>query len=229
MDAAVIALFIFMFIYLLICEIFTVLFRLTGVNESIARFQVISMLTSTGYTTFESELITKHKRRRGLAFITILFGYLFTATIISMVMNLIGSIVHKVHILSLIFQGSLAICLVAAIWLAFLRTKVVKRFFDKGISSFAIKYIFNREINPILIEAVLENEELVVEIQLTTMLEKLQGVRIKDFRPKFNVIILHGPNDRDSELSVGDTIVVYGTMNMIKKVFLPSDDNKAVS
>lgn len=229
MDAAVIGLFIFMFIYLLICEIFTVLFRLTGVNESIARFQVISMLTSTGYTTFESELITKHKRRRSLAFITILFGYLFTATIISMVMNVISSIVHKVHILELIFQGSLAICLVAAIWLAFLRTKLVKRFFDKTISSFALKYIFNREINPILIEAVLENEELVVDIQVTTILEKFKDVKIKDFRVVHGLIILHGPEDREGVISVGDTLIVFGTMEKIKAVFTPASDNQKIS
>lgn len=228
MDTAVIGLFVFMFMYLLICEIFTVLFRLTGINESIARFQVISMLTATGYTTFESELITKHKRRRSLALVTILFGYLFTATIISMVMNVISSIVHKIHILDLIIQGSLAICLVGVIWLGFLRAKIVKRFFDKSISSFALKYIYKREINPIVVEAVLENQEMVVDIQITTILEKFKDTKIKDFRRTHSLIVLHGPKDIDGYINIGDTVIVFGTSENIKSVFAPSDDNKKI-
>ena len=76
-----------MLTYLLICEIFTILFRLTGLTEETARFQVISMLTNCGFTTIESELITSSRKRRKLAFITILFGYIFSVTIVSMAIN----------------------------------------------------------------------------------------------------------------------------------------------
>lgn len=228
MDLAVIGLFIFMLIYLVICEIFTVLFRLTGVNENIARFQVISMLTSTGYTTFESELIVKHKRRRSLAFVTILFGYIFSATIISMVMNLIGSVFRKSSILDLILQGSIAICLIIVIWLAFLRTKMVKRFFERGISQFAMKYIFNREVNPILIQAVLDKEELVVEVQITTILEKFQNTKLKDMRKEHHLVILNGPEDREGTIHIGDTLIVFGTMDNLKATFVPREDNAKI-
>ena len=72
---------IFIFGYMAIAEVFTVLFRLTGLTREKARFQVISMLTNSGYTTSESELITQSKVRRRLARLTMLFGYSFTVTI----------------------------------------------------------------------------------------------------------------------------------------------------
>ncbi len=43
------------------------LFMLTGLPERKARFQVISILTNTGFTTGESEVITSSRRRRRLA------------------------------------------------------------------------------------------------------------------------------------------------------------------
>lgn len=78
---------VFILIYVMIAEVFTVLFRLTGLTEEKARFQVISMLTNSGYTTAESEIITSSKIRRRLARITMLFGYSFTVTIVSVVVN----------------------------------------------------------------------------------------------------------------------------------------------
>ena len=43
-------------IYLIITELFTILFRFTGLPDERARFQVISLLTGCGFTTKESEL-----------------------------------------------------------------------------------------------------------------------------------------------------------------------------
>ena len=40
------------------------MFRLTGMSEDKARFQVISLLTNSGFTTSESELILKSKKKK---------------------------------------------------------------------------------------------------------------------------------------------------------------------
>ena len=61
-------------VYLVIAEIFTMLFRFTGLPEEKARFQVISLLTGCGFTTHESELFLNSKGRRRLARYTMLFG-----------------------------------------------------------------------------------------------------------------------------------------------------------
>ena len=60
------ALLLFSFIILLywvITELFTFIFQLTGLPAERARFQVISLLTGTGYTTRESEVIMASCKR----------------------------------------------------------------------------------------------------------------------------------------------------------------------
>ena len=51
-------------LYWVMSELFTMLFRFTGLPEEKARFQVISLLTSSGFTTRESEMIISTKSRR---------------------------------------------------------------------------------------------------------------------------------------------------------------------
>ena len=88
------ALMLFSFIILLywvITELFAFFFRLTGLPAEKARFQVISLLTGTGFTTRESEIILASRRRRQLARITMLFGYVFNVTIVSVFINVIIS------------------------------------------------------------------------------------------------------------------------------------------
>ena len=53
--------------YWVMTELFTILFRFTGLPDERARFQVISLLTGCGYTTRESEMFLSNRRRRRLA------------------------------------------------------------------------------------------------------------------------------------------------------------------
>ena len=72
-----IALFILIvMLYMVISELFTILFRFTGLPDEKARFQVLSLLTGCGFTTRESEMVLSTKSRRRLARIMMLFGYL---------------------------------------------------------------------------------------------------------------------------------------------------------
>ena len=57
MELALFALIIL--IYWIITELFTILFRFTGLPGEKAQFQVISLLTGCGYTTRESERLMR--------------------------------------------------------------------------------------------------------------------------------------------------------------------------
>lgn len=82
---------VFLTLFLIVIDFFSILFRLTGVPIEKARFQVISLLCSTGYTTKESEIITQHPTRRRLASWLMIVSYVSTATFISFVVNIITS------------------------------------------------------------------------------------------------------------------------------------------
>ena len=68
-------------LYILIIDVFTILFRMSGMTEEKAKFQVISLLTNSGYTTKESELVVDKLVRRRLARTIMLFGYIFSVTL----------------------------------------------------------------------------------------------------------------------------------------------------
>ena len=76
-------------LYILIIDVFTILFRMSGMTEEKAKFQVISLLTNSGYTTKESELVVDKLVRRRLARTIMLFGYIFSVTIITAFVNVV--------------------------------------------------------------------------------------------------------------------------------------------
>jgi len=93
---------LFVVFFLVIVEIITVLFRLTGVPEEKARFQVLSLLTTTGFTTRESELITQHQTRRTLAYFTMVMGYVGIATLISFLISILKESFHTQDLIKLV-------------------------------------------------------------------------------------------------------------------------------
>ncbi|HZH59439.1 MAG TPA: hypothetical protein VEY70_07675 [Metabacillus sp.] len=82
-----------------VIEIHVILFRLTGLKSEVSRFQVISMMTGTGFTTGESELILGHPIRRKLATFLILFGAFSLAVIISSISSFLSDELRTKEIL----------------------------------------------------------------------------------------------------------------------------------
>ncbi|MFA6647199.1 MAG: hypothetical protein WCS32_01045 [Candidatus Izemoplasmatales bacterium] len=74
-------------VYIIFIEIFTIIFRLTGLTNDKARFQVISLFTNSGFTTQEAELIINSRVRRRIANVTMLSGFILNVTVISVLVN----------------------------------------------------------------------------------------------------------------------------------------------
>ncbi|SEC09533.1 TrkA C-terminal domain-containing protein [Paenibacillus sp. GP183] len=86
--------FLFILIYCIfiffVLELSITILKITGLDHKVARFQVVSMLTSTGFTTKESELILRHPIRRKIAVFLILFGVFSLAVFISTISNILA-------------------------------------------------------------------------------------------------------------------------------------------
>lgn len=231
-DFAILAFFSLMLTYLLICEIFTILFRLTGLTEETARFQVISMLTTCGFTTAESELVTSSRKRRKLAFITILFGYIFSVTIVSMVINFFMRL-NDGYSFQLILKVVSAIIVLIIIWYSLLKVNFVKNNFDKFISKIGIKAMFKNQHNPIMILGIFKSE-VITEVTITNLPEEFNNIQLKNsnIRVNYNLQILTIIRDGDETLSVngdtilknGDKVIVFGSLKNIKKLFIKEKD-----
>ncbi len=134
-------------LYWVIAEVFTVLFRLIGLPEEKARFQVISLLTGTGFTTRESEMILSTRSRR-LARITVLFGYVFNITFVSTAMNVFRSA-------GTVSWGSSALGLLIPLGtlvtvLRLSRTREVRIWLDRKIERAADSFGSNRGVNGVM-------------------------------------------------------------------------------
>lgn len=126
----IVFLFIYLIIILVVIEIFVILFRLTGLKVEVSRFQVISMMTGTGFTTDESELILGHPIRRKLATFLILFGAFSLAVIISSISQFLAEDIRMKEILTIAGTVIFIFCLLKLS--AF--QKILTKFLDKELN-----------------------------------------------------------------------------------------------
>ena len=82
-------LFLVLALLYLIVEAATTMLIITGLDQHTARFQAVSIITGTGYTTSEAELITRHPVRRKIAMFLMIIGSTALALIISILVRIL--------------------------------------------------------------------------------------------------------------------------------------------
>ena len=224
------ALVLFSFIILLywvITELFTFFFRLTGLPDEKARFQVISLLTGTGFTTRESEIILSSRLRRRLARITMLFGYVFNITIVSAFINVFIS-VSDTRVGDRFF-GILIPLATAALIFVFMRVPKIHAWGDNLLRRAADK-IFDRKetFNAVMLVDNISTESI-VQVQLRHIPEEYQGITLAEtkLRPDTGIMVMlvehRGskpvPARADTVFEPGDRLTVFGDYKTICKTF----------
>lgn len=230
-NMAILVFFLLLLIYTLMSEAFTVLFRLTGMNTEKARFQVISMLTNSGFTTNESELILKDPMRRRLALLTMLFGYAFTATVVSIAINVILRLNESEHfdmprlILPFLFWG--------CGFLLLIRTRWMRRQFDKMIESLGNRMIHSgKNKNSVLILDYV-GEFVLAEVQVNRLPELLRDKTVSQSslkkRYSISVLMIKRPGILISDVSGAvsvrpkDRLILFGPLSGIRSLFQKTD------
>lgn len=204
------------------------MFRLTGMSEEKARFQVISLLTNSGFTTSESELILKSRKRRSIAKVIMIFGYTFTATIVSGVISIIVTYNFKTNSFSII---EILILSIMFIIFYFLRKFVFIRFIFNRFSEKLYRYFVAKDnINSLM---VIENfgNNIIAQVFLNQVPLPLRGKTLAevDIKNKDNLLVLtitSGENKicsvtADTILEKDSTITVMGKKKDIKKILCP--------
>lgn len=215
----------FIFVYVVIAEIFVVLFRLTGLTAERARFQVLSMLTNSGFTTRESELITSVPRRRALAQATMLFGYAFTVTIVSTIVNIFLAI--KLSDLTRIaWEVSLPVLLLLAL-MFLMRSKHTRLWFDRMIERATNKIMFKNEQNRVLLVDYFGDMAIAqVTVNLLPQMFLHKPLAQTDLRDR-NVLILSIQHKGirlenvtgETVLEKGDILLAFGPLENIRQTF----------
>ena len=214
-------------LYWVITEMVTMLFRFTGLPDERARFQVISLLTGTGYTTKESEIILSTRRRRRLARITMLFGYVFNITIISAFINIFFSL--KASQFENFYVGILIPLAVVAVIFVFMRVPKVRAWGDNLLQSTADRYFMRREtFNAVLLLDYIGNDSI-ARVTLKHIPEEYAGKSLAQTQLRAHTGILvmlveraGGKNEAakaDTVFAVGDKLTVFGDYQTICRTF----------
>ena len=214
-------------LYWVITELFTFFFRLTGLPDDRARFQVLSLLTGTGFTTRESELILGSRRRRRLARVTMLFGYVFNVTIVSALVNVFLSM--KLVNFGAEYIGVLIPLFTIGVILVFLRVPKIRAWGENLFRRVADRVFDQQEtFNAVMLLDYIGTESI-VQVTLRHIPEEYRGLSLAETRLRAETGILvmlvehRGgktmPAQADTVFEEGDKLTVFGDYSMICKTF----------
>ncbi len=225
-----VALLLFSFMILLywvIAELFSFFFRLTGLPAERAHFQVLSLLTGTGFTTRESEMIMASRRRRRLARVTMLFGFVFNITIVSAFINVFISM--KIVQMEAQFAGFLIPLGTVALIFVIMRVPKIHAWSDQVFRTLADR-IFNRNesFNAVMLVDNIGTESI-AQITLRDIPEEYRGRSLAETRLRAETGILvmlvehqggkAAAAEADTVFEVGDKLTVFGDYKTICKSF----------
>ena len=223
---SVILIMVFVVIYVILIQIFSVLFRITGLTKEKASFQAISLLTSCGFTTGESEVITSDRIRRRIAIAAMISGYSFSVVIVSLLINVFmnagNGVSESNHIWIFISFGGFILFLI------FMQIPIVKRLFERLIE--AIASIVLRRNNRENIITLLDNygKDAIAEIYLNRVPEFMVDTTVIDskIKEKYKINILMCKRNgkildvtKDTIFKKKDSLVVFGSYSGIRNCF----------
>ncbi len=214
-------------LYWVITELFTILFRFTGLPDERARFQVISLLTGCGYTTRESEMFLSNRHRRRLARITMLFGYVFNITIVSAFINVFLSM--KLSQVGHYYYGILIPLAAVAIIFLFIRVPQVRAWGDAILQRFADRIVGKTESFNTVMPLDYIGTDSIALVTLHVIPEEYQGIPLAETRLKAEtgilVMLIEKPGKKavaagaNTVFQEGDKLTVFGDYSTICKSF----------
>ena len=214
-------------VYWVITELFTFFFRLTGLPDERARFQVLSLLTGTGFTTRESELILGSRRRRRLARVTMLFGYVFNITIVSALVNVFLSM--KLVNFGTQYIGILIPLVTVGIIFIFLRVPKIHAWGENLLRHVAERIFDQHEtFNSVMLLDYIGTDTIAL-VTLNDIPEQYRGLTLSQTRLKpetgILVMLVEKPGSKavpagaDTVFEIGDQLTVFGSYPVICKAF----------
>ena len=213
-------------LYWVITELFTIIFRFTGLPDEKARFQVISLLTGCGFTTRESEMILTTRPRRRLARITMLFGYVFNITIVSAFVNVFLSL--KAAQIGSYLPAVLIPLVVVSVIFVFIRVPAVRAWGDRQLEHLADRVVRGEGGNTVM---PLDNigKGTIALVSLKNIPEEYFGVPLSKLglRAETGILVMlvekpdgkAEPAGADTVFQVGDKLTVYGDYPTICRTF----------
>ncbi|MBD8136257.1 hypothetical protein CN563_10740 [Bacillus sp. AFS026049] len=209
---------LYFIIIVLVIEISVTLMKLTGLKGTVARFQVISMLTGTGFTTDESKSIIDHPIRRKISMFLILFGAFSLAVIISSISTLLTD---DLRLMELSIIIGILLVLTVLVKVPFLNNRLSNKMKSEMYNHYEL---WEHPIEEVLF---LEDEDVVMEIDIY---EDSEFIDVKAFDAishgaDINILFIESGEVKirkelyEYKIKLGDNLFLYGNKKEIEETF----------
>ncbi|PAL10700.1 hypothetical protein [Peribacillus simplex] len=209
---------LYFIIIVLVIEISVTLMKLTGLKGTVARFQVISMLTGTGFTTDESKSIIDHPVRRKISMFLILFGAFSLAVIISSISTLLTD---DLRLMELSIIIGILLVLTVLVKVPFLNNRLSNKMKSEMYNHYEL---WEHPIEEVLF---LEEEDVVMEIDIY---EDSEFIDVKAFDvisqgADINILFIESGEVKirkelyEYKIKLGDNLFLYGNKKEIEETF----------
>ena len=232
---AIILFLLVIFVYLVFIEIFTIIYMITGISESKARFQVISLITNTGFTTEDSELIMNSNLRKGIAKFIMVFSYCFSVSIVALLVNFFMEVGNIQEVNYFLIIGIFTFFAISYILIK--NVKFSRKIFYSMIEKLTKKFIYKNNENNIVVIEKIDNKKVFAKIVINMVPYDLidNTIEKSGIKRKYSIQII-SINRNDSSLfpvkasdtvQQGDVMFVVGSLGNINE-FATKIDNKAI-
>lgn len=223
--ASIILILVTIILYISMIRVFSVLFRFTGLTKEKAKFQAISLLTNSGYTTSESEIITNNRSRRKIAVACMITGTIFNVLIVSLLINILVNIKFKEKISFDVLLISFVVFLFIVI---VMKIPFMQKLGERIITKIAGKLREKKNLKNIITVLDIYGKNAIVEVQLNVLPSFMKDKTIAESKLKskysLNVIIIQRNNRMiavraDTMMEKHDKIVLFGPVMNIRDLF----------
>jgi len=222
----IIFLVIFIMLWLLI-EIIAIVMKLTGLELSKARFQIISILTHTGFTSRESELIVQHPTRRKIASILMVVSYVAQITLITLLFDVLNNATKDLLSISIALTVVLVIIIIATQVDSLSRR--FDRFAERLLKNKIKKINSNNRIDQLLnLSPEFSIYELIVDTDSFICRKTLRELHLKEHF--IQVLKIDRGSEMidfplaDMQILAGDRMIVYGKIEALTNLIMNGND-----
>ena len=214
-------------IYLIVIELYTILFRMTGLTKEKSKFQVISMITTAGFTTSESEIITSSKVRRRIAVAAMITGTLFSVVIISLIINLFTKIQNSTNSAEHVVWIGVAFGVFFVLLILF-KLPITTKLFEKLVEFVANTFFHVNSNNNVITQLDVYGDDAIEEVTINIVPDELVGKTLAESNLKaryhLNILMVQRNKrtiniNRDTVIQKKDVLLVFGPKKLIERFF----------
>ena len=214
-------------IYLILIELYTILFRMTGLTKEKSKFQVISMITTAGFTTSESEIITSSKVRRRIAVAAMITGTLFSVVIISLIINLFTKIQNSSNSAEHVVWIGVAFGVFIVLLILF-KLPITTKLFEKLVEFVANTFFHVNSNNNVITQLDVYGDDAIEEVTINIVPDELVGKTLAESNLKaryhLNILMVQRNKrtiniNRDTVIQKKDVLLVFGPKKLIERFF----------